>query len=429
MKKIVVTFLLLLPIMAMAQKMKVVESSERKAPSWVGASAPDVFIVTASAHTLDQAKKLALQDVKKQIIEAVALHVTSETNITLSQTTTQGDNISEMNQQMDSKFQTHAAKLPFVKGISLNKVNRYYWEKVRNKETKVETYGYTIEYPFSQTDLRKLTVEFDKIDNEMVRKLAVLENIALTFKSTEELDGAVSVVPVLENYFFDDVRIERTKAASTLARKQYNYITPVIAFNSTSQAVILLAVGERIITSTQRPNVKSNCATEVNVIHNDGKVLVNFDNSGCVDSEENYVEISYRFGGRIAKDKAYFNINANQLDVKIKGQLDVVFKDSTTATIKLQLLSNNVPFEITSCYVKLPELLDPLTSNTLVEMTQGTIHNVEMTLVCSDEMQQKPSDAINLASGYVIVRNKINGDMLVVDVNHPYSVKMIKPVQ
>ena len=429
MKKILLTCLLLLPVMAMAQKMKVVESSERKAPSWIGASAPDVFIVTASAQTLDQAKKLALQDVKKQIIEAVALHVSSETEITLSQTTSQGDNISDMNQQLDSKFQTHAAKLPFVKGISLNKVNRYYWEKVREKETKVETYGYTIEYPFSRADLRRLTIEFDKIDNEMVRKLAVLENVALTFKTTEELDGAISVVPVLENYFFDDVRIERTKAASALARKQYNYIKPIIAFNSTSQAVILLAVGERIITSTQKPNVKSNCATEVAVIHNDGKVSVNFNNEGCVDSEENYMEVVYRFGGRIAKDKAYFDINANQLEVKINGQLDVALKDSTNATIKLQLVSNNVPFEITSCYVKLPELVDPLTSNTVTEMEQGTVHNVEMTVVCSDEMQEKPNDAINLASGYVVVRNKINGEMIVVDINRPYSVKLPKPIQ
>ena len=349
MRKLLMLALLVVPVVAMAQ-MKIVESSERKTPQWVGSTSKDVFVVTASAPSIDEAKELALQEVKKQIIEAIALHVTSETNITMSQTTTQGDNV-DLNQQLESKFETHAAKLPFVKGISLSKVNRYYWEKARNKKTKEEIYGYTIEYPFSETDLRKLTMEFDKIDASMVDKLVNIEQVARNFKTTEQLDDALMHVSVLENYFFDEVRLTRTKAAAQFARKQFSYIKPVVAFNSSSQAVIVIAVGEKIITSTQRPSIKSNCATQVSIKHQNGRVLVDFDNSGCVDSEENFIEAVYRFGGNLAKDKAYFNINENRLDVKIDGKLDVMVVDSARAKVTFKMTSNSTPFEIVSCYL------------------------------------------------------------------------------
>ena len=48
------------------------------------------------------------------------------------------------------------ADIPSLKGISLNKVSEYYWEKLQDKDTKKITVAYHVKYPFSEAELQKL---------------------------------------------------------------------------------------------------------------------------------------------------------------------------------------------------------------------------------------------------------------------------------
>ena len=75
----------------------------------------------------------------------------------------------------------------------------------------------------------------------------------------------------------------------------------------------------------------------------------------------------------------------------------------------------------------LPEMADPLTSNTVVDAGAGSVHTIELPLVCSPMMQEKPVSGINMASGYVVVRNKINGVMQTIDIVNAYNLKLFKP--
>ena len=55
---------------------KVVDKSSKKAPAWYQQMVADYLIVSAHEPTLEEAQAACLQEVKKQIIQAVAQNIT-----------------------------------------------------------------------------------------------------------------------------------------------------------------------------------------------------------------------------------------------------------------------------------------------------------------------------------------------------------------
>ena len=84
-----------------------------------------------------------------------------------------------------NKSSVQTADIPSLKGISLNKVSDFYWEKIQNKKTKEITVAYHVKYPYSEAELQKLIREFNKKDQEMTSKLNGIVNNIDDIKSIE----------------------------------------------------------------------------------------------------------------------------------------------------------------------------------------------------------------------------------------------------
>ena len=80
-----------------------------------------------------------------------------------------------------------SANLPFLKGISLSNVEEIYWEKVQDKSTKKEYYNYSVKYPFSKAEQRKLVAEFEALDAEKVAQYKALEQKVHSIESVDEI--------------------------------------------------------------------------------------------------------------------------------------------------------------------------------------------------------------------------------------------------
>ena len=93
---------------------KVLQSSAKHAPKWIGAMEEGYFIASAEAPTLDEAQQKALTRVREQIIYAVATRVQSSTTITLHTVTDNGD-VKE-HKEMTGELSVRAEHIPFARG-------------------------------------------------------------------------------------------------------------------------------------------------------------------------------------------------------------------------------------------------------------------------------------------------------------------------
>ena len=118
-----------------AQNYKVVESSSKKVPVWVNSQQQDYIIVQAIGNDIESLKAECLRSVRQQMIQAVAENVEFGSSSTISQESINNEIVSFMD-NYTSTYETQAAKVPFLKGISMSKVEETYWEKRRDKSTK-----------------------------------------------------------------------------------------------------------------------------------------------------------------------------------------------------------------------------------------------------------------------------------------------------
>ena len=95
---------------------KVVDSSARRAPKWIGGMEEDYIIVSAEAGTLADAQQKAMTSVREQIISAVATHVESATSITLYEVSENGD--IQSRHEMKSRLSVEAADTPSLSEVS-----------------------------------------------------------------------------------------------------------------------------------------------------------------------------------------------------------------------------------------------------------------------------------------------------------------------
>ncbi|MEG0518227.1 MAG: hypothetical protein RR555_05095 [Bacteroidales bacterium] len=297
---------LLLPLAVSAQT-KIEERSEKKRPVWVGGSQQDYIITMAIEDNLEKAKNVCLENVRKQIIESVALNVKESTSSSLNQETYNSE-ITKFLETFTSNSATQAANVPFLKGISASKIEAFYWEKSVNKKTHEVLYTYSIKYPLPSGELKRMVMEFDKRDKEMATRYTTLEQELTDITSVEQIDNAITELEPLITYFFDDTRKTAAQSLQAAYRKLYHNITYSILSNNLNEGKYALLLNSRRITTSQRPSFKANCASQITVEQSGTEYVLNYNSEDCIKGEENFVDAIYRFGSKQLKIRFNFNI-------------------------------------------------------------------------------------------------------------------------
>lgn len=414
MKKFILLITLLIPLATFGQ-LKITERSDKKMPSWVGGLSEGHITSNGVGKTMDEAKDIAIKDIQKQIIESIALNIKSESTNKINQTSIGGGELGSFHEQFDSKFATQAAKLPFVKGISTNKIAGVYWEKREDKKRGLVEYGYSILYPYTKGEQTMLVREFVKLDSGMEKRLGNIENLIDNFTTTEQLDQAVGEIPILGNYFFDDVRLERTKAAKAALMRQYSYIKPIVAMVKKGQASSILTIGDKIITTTQKPIIKSNCATTINYKVDGDGILVDFNDEGCVDSEDNFIEVGYRFNGKVVKEQVFFDINSEKLQAKMQGDLRFEFiqtevSDSLSGVVvTFDLAVNSIKADLEAVTFNISNVTEPIVVKGCdIDFDGAGVYKVTINNEKSYKSKLVKGE-LPFAKGTLYIRNSITG--------------------
>lgn len=298
---------LLMVAAAGAQQYKVLEKSDKKAPAWYESSEADYLVASAVASDMETARQKCLESIRRQIIQAVAQNVEFSEKTLLKQTTGSGDEITEFINTYTAEGSVQAASVPFLKGISLAKVQGSYWEKQQDKKTKEITYAYAVRYPFPKAELNALVREFDRRDKEMEGKLDEIEAKMNAMQSVEEIDQTVNQLQPVLAYFFDKTRKQRAQGVLNGYRKLSTYISVEGRKSGDNAYTMWLNLQGRKITASVVPTLKSNCASQLQAVVKGQDIVVTYDNIDCLEDEENFVEATFRLQGKVLKHKFYIS--------------------------------------------------------------------------------------------------------------------------
>jgi hypothetical protein len=289
MKKILLSIcLLLLAAAASFAQQKTLQASGKK-PDWAKQLVAAGYIITQSdAASLGDAQQKALLLVKQEIVRGVAEQVTSTGTYVVQE---QDKHVTELYMQ---SITSKANKVPFLQGISVNRVEEAYWEKLWDKSSKQEFYRYYIKYPFSAAQLGKLVAEFKEEDRKITQRISALEDLLPQVESAEQIDAAVDELGSLTSSL-EDSRKERAALLQSRYRALYESISLVEVEHALGQIAYQLTLGERPLRTSRKPQAKSACAAIAQITVGDTcSVAYRYD--GCYADIENFVEVRYRFG-------------------------------------------------------------------------------------------------------------------------------------
>lgn len=315
-----ICMLLLLTFQANAQE-KITDKSQRSRPSWVDGVQTDYIIAMGSGATIDEARQNAIVRVKELVVTSIADNV--KTRSELNTETVNSNSVHDFLQSFKSQTLTQSADMPYLQGISPARVEEYYWEKLENRQTKAQKVHYHVKYPFPRRELVLLMDEFIRADREMTQKLEAIIYGLDTLSNTEGLMQSVRELEHMGKTFIDQ-RKSRAELGLIKANNLLKSIQIILQENVPGRLAYQLQIGQRVLTTTQKPVIKSNCAVITSVLPQQKSTVINYHYDNCYDDPNNAITISYRFDNARIENSFHFNINEFSAEIFVKD--DIIFR-------------------------------------------------------------------------------------------------------
>lgn len=415
-------------VTGIAAQTKVVEKSAKKVPEWLNTAAEGYLVVSVRSNSLAEGQTKALTEITERIIQSVASNVTVSKKNVLSEVNVNGS--IESSDAFTQVSKIKSANLPFLKGISLSNAEEIYWEKVRDKATGKEHYDYSVKYPFSRSEQRKLIAEFEALDAEKVARYEALEQKIGSIESVDEIGQAITELNTLSGYFFDDVRLSQVEGLTARYKQLYDALSLTGTFleNGKYQCQVLLD-GNPVKVAT-KPKVTSNCAGQIGVRPADGMFVISYDAEDCLPEEENFLNISLVAGGKRLQHKAFLNeagAGNAAFSVVPEGKL-ILTADSVAGrkifNINIRLTLNNrggTPFGLKALELHVPEISAPIIFDDIdgVYKTKGI---VQIKALAEGEFTagEKKNSAFSFVQGSVTFVNPQTGAVERTRLSLPY---------
>lgn len=428
--KYFISILFLLVSVSSFSKDRRVDKSSKKTPTWVGSVAKDYIILSTTAPTLEKAQKSIMESVKQDIINSIAMNITSaeqssrSTNTQSVQTFKGSNSVNSSESSYASQINTNAAVLPFINGITLTNADGIYWEKFYVKSTKSYYYEFHIKYPFSSTERQRLADEFMKLDSEKVRKFTVLSDNYDTFESINYITTAIGELGALNEYFFDQTR----KSEVTLLQKKYQMLFKQIELVPLSTKLgeykYGLFIGNRQVTYSRLPKVKSSTAAEVVVKRGDDmSYIITYNSEYCNEYEENSIDIIYSFGGSALRESFTFDVRESKIDILPEDIIYIRYsvEDSlATGAIDFTIFSKyDNKISITELAIIVPEFQDKIKSSDTFELQGKGTHKFSFTF---SAILSGNTTKVDFTKGWLKAINVATDGQETISLNRPYQI-------
>lgn len=426
MMKRLLFILFLFPFVACIAQIRVVEKSGRQ-PSWVNGLEKDYIIVVGTAGNIQDAQQNALNMVKERIVSAVAENVQTSSEMRMEESTF--NNISSYLEKFATTTTTTSGPVPFLQGISLSKVEEFYWEKTENRPDRAIRYNYHIKYPFPSTELWNLVHEFKKRDRELTQQLDDILDAVDKITAVEDIDKYIGELRILADYFMD-ARKDKANLGITRFTNLYKNIELVELESGLGELKYALRLGSRYIETTRRPQTRSECARITSTVNNKDHTVIKYDFFNCYEDPENHILVSYRFGNNNVQKQFFFDITADKAAIFVNepirfnalsaydGNIDS-YNVSITVVSKYQ-----APFTVSKVELELPGQPPIVVENVGQSFSGKGNHslNLSFSKPLKADATTTSGQRISMLSGYIHFRSDKTGEMKTYRIyNHTYT--------
>ncbi|MBN1989828.1 MAG: hypothetical protein JW783_10560 [Bacteroidales bacterium] len=408
-------------------QLKVVDKSG-KTPKWINGIEKDYIIVSGGGLTLDEAQNSALSMIKERIVNSVAENVSSRSEMRTEEAN-YNNNVSVFLEKFASTTTAQSGKVPFLQGISLSKVEDYYWEKVENKADRSVRFNYHIKYPFPEFELKKLVSDFKMRDAELTRQLEDLAAQVNTVESVEAIAKNIDELKILTEYFMDG-RKDQAELTITRYRALYESIELVEQESGLGELKYSLRLGERTISTVRKPTLKSECARILSTINSTDHWVVKYDFENCYDDPENNILVSYRFGNSSVKKNFYFDISENKARIYVSDpfRLTSIETDGehvSSAMLDITLVSKYAaPFTVEKVELEWTGVA-PVVIEDIGQSFSGKGNHslkLEVTKPLGVKATTTKGKSVTFVYGYIYYRNDSTGEAKTYRIyNHSYT--------
>ena len=305
MKRILISIVLSTLCGTFAYADKVIESSARRQPSWLGGMQEGYFIASAQAATLEDAQQKAITSLREQIVAAIATKVHSATAITLHEVT--DDGVINSHRELNSALTVEAADIPYLANISPSHAEAYYWAKIRRND-KSTYYHYHVKYPLSNSKLRLLVDEYEKSQKAISDTLQSFASV--DFSTYDNLSDILQVYNRLRQYD-ETLHADVHHNICSAIRQSYdrmltgNLHAEVLNCTRDTTQVQLMYAGKPLAHNL-RPKAKSNCLTAIEVKAREAADIIVYDyQTGCYTDDQNWLDITYTVNGKKISTRCY----------------------------------------------------------------------------------------------------------------------------
>jgi len=321
-------FGIVLSLAAMSQE-KAVERSG-KTPKWINSTQKDFIIESGKGASIDEAKDRALINVKESIVKSVAEKITSSSEEKTQQV--RQDNSYKVSGNYQSVINSKTADLPFIKGISLNKVSDFYWEKLKEKKTGAIVYSYYLKYPFTDFELQSIILDYEmsqkKIEDELDEATGGIDEITTIEQILEKIQVLRGIVPQLEES-------EKRVASMNIVKLEgiLKSISLEDIINQKGTIKYFLVNKEHHFKTNLKPKINSNCASNFRTSLVGDTVILRYDSPDCFEAVSNYISAEYVVGNYSIKNSFPLFFSQNKTELVITGTIQLKSEDKDTLVV------------------------------------------------------------------------------------------------
>lgn len=301
---------------------KVVERSDKKRPEWVGQTIPGYLTFSAESDNLELAKQKCMDNIKNEIINAIAVNISSESTMLTEQT--KQNNTYSTNEYFRNEFKSKAVQLPFVSGITIANAEDSYWEKLYDKKQKKYHYVFFLKYPFSRMERNRLIAEFKAYDEEKYEQLLSIRKEAEQLSNLDDAKSLALALTPLINYFFDETRKQEAQSLQEDLRQIHKKVQINTLSNELGTYRYALLLNGHRATQAKLPNARSEFARNISIAPDkDTTFTVTYEYDGCLPEDENAIDLLFNFGGTTQRHRFYFDLEESSMEVIPQGTVKI----------------------------------------------------------------------------------------------------------
>ncbi len=323
---------------------KPVETSHKKEPKWLHGTEVDYIITTGRGESIDKAKEDVMKSIQDEIVNSVAIYVRSKTEMNIENTNNNG--IINTIEKMKNTSTVQTADIPSLKGISLNKVSDFYWEKFYDKKTKVTTVAYHVKYPYTEDEREQLIREFKKKDDELTQQLNDILDGIEEAESIETLEEYKKQLEYLSEYFIDQ-RKEKADLGVIKLKDMLASVELVPISTTPGEIQYTLKIGDNFYACADKPKYEKTDCVIITSKESSGHVqTIKFTYDDCSEDEKNFIKVIYKFANKKVENSFYFDMTSEIAEVFLKD--DIIFKALKREATEIKKYS--VAFNVVSKY-------------------------------------------------------------------------------